>query len=49
MRAERWTDRRTDMTRPIVAMRNFVNAPKNPNKVDNRKYDVLSLSEVEIR
>ena len=41
--------RRTDMTRLIVAIRNFANAPKNPNKVDNRKYYLLSLSEVEIR
>ena len=43
------TVRRTDMARLIVGIRNFANVPKTPNKVYNRKYDPLSLSEVEIR
>jgi hypothetical protein len=28
----RWTDWQTDMTKPIVAFRNFANAPKNIEK-----------------
>ena len=31
--ADRWTNRRTDMSKLIVAFRNFVNAPKNEYKV----------------
>ena len=27
--ADRWTDRRTDMTKLVVALPNFANAPKN--------------------
>jgi hypothetical protein len=28
-RLDRWTDRQTDMTKLIVALRNFANAPNN--------------------
>jgi len=34
---DRRTDGRTDMTRPIVAFRNFANAPKN-GYAENAKY-----------
>jgi len=40
MQTDGWTVRRTDMTKLIVAFRNFVNAPKNVTKLQI----VLTLS-----
>ena len=46
VRAGGRTDRQTNMTKLIVAFRNFVNAPKNPHhrtdKSINRNLDALS-------
>jgi hypothetical protein len=36
------TDRRTDMTKIMVAFRNFANAPKNTDFIDAMTANVLS-------
>jgi len=35
--ADRWTNRRTDMTRLIFTFRNFANAPKNQILITEKK------------
>jgi hypothetical protein len=45
--ADGWTDRRTYMTMPIFAFRNFVNAPKNCFKNGKRQsmYTFVTMTE----
>jgi len=51
-RSDRETDRRTDMTQLIVALRNFANAPKNCHLFDritqaNGPLEITATSDVE--
>jgi len=40
---DRQTDGQRDMTKLIVAFRNFANAPKNPPSLHHSKYSRISM------